>query len=180
LNALRTSPQSLLPSTALLACRAAAGGALAVAAVLKIQGGAKVFALSIDSFELVPQALLLPLAYYTPWLELIGGLALVLGLWTRQAAMIVVGIYCVFTIALASVLLRGMDVDCGCFGDIFGDSSVSLLTIGRNLLLLLLSVVPLVFGGGMFAMTREGERKSEPAPDQGQNAPAASSLDAET
>lgn len=156
-----------LRSTGLLLARLIAGGALIVAAVLKLQGGAKVFALSISSFELLPEALILPIAYYLPWLELAAGTALVAGLWPKQSALVTGGLYAGFTFGLASVLARGMDVDCGCFGDLFGGSTVSWLTIARNGIFIACSVAILVWGGGQFAITREddpGENEESETP----------------
>jgi uncharacterized membrane protein YphA (DoxX/SURF4 family) len=50
-----------------------------------------------------------------PWVELVTGLLLVVGIWKREAAAVVAGMLVVFIVAAVGVLARGIDVDnCGC------------------------------------------------------------------
>jgi hypothetical protein len=46
-------------------------------------------------------------------------LLLVLGFWRRANALILAGLCVIFLIAIASVLVRGIDTQCGCFGHLF-------------------------------------------------------------
>lgn len=50
-----------------------------------------------------------------PWLELLTGSYLLLGLFTRFSALITTGLYLSFLIAIGTVLANGNAVDCGCF-----------------------------------------------------------------
>lgn len=125
-------------STLLLTCRFVAGGALLLAGFLKLRNPTS-FMLSINSFELAPQALIPFAAYLMPWLEIALGLLLVYGFWTRAAAMLATGLYAMFTVAIASVIVRGMSLDCGCFGDFFGSGAVGWHTVGRNLVFVVAS-----------------------------------------
>ncbi len=161
-------PRSLL-NTLLLVARLVAGGALLVAGAIKLSGGPLAFALSIRSFDLVPDALALASAYFLPWFEIGLGAALIAGIWNREAALLAAGVYTVFTVALASVILRGMDVDCGCFGDLFGGSTVSWMTIARNGIFVAASLAVLVLGGGDWAVEREpaGEDSQTQVPEHG-------------
>jgi len=50
-----------------------------------------------------------------PWVELLSGLLLILGVWRREAALVIALLLVVFLAAAASVLVRGIDVvNCGC------------------------------------------------------------------
>jgi uncharacterized membrane protein YphA (DoxX/SURF4 family) len=50
-----------------------------------------------------------------PWVELIAGLLLIVGVWKRDAAAVVAVMLVVFIVAAVVVLARGIDVDnCGC------------------------------------------------------------------
>ncbi len=50
-----------------------------------------------------------------PWIELVAGLLLIVGVWKRDAAAVVAVMLVVFIVAAALVLARGVDVDnCGC------------------------------------------------------------------
>ncbi len=142
------------PSAALLAARVVAAGALLLAGYFKMRGGPVVFMLSIESLELVPEVLIAPAAYFLPGFEILLGVTLLLGVWTRESAALAFGLFAVFTVALVSVLVRGMKVDCGCFGGLFGEEEVSLFTIGRNVVFLVACATAVVFGGGRFAIER--------------------------
>ena len=155
-------------SIVLLVARVVAGGALVSASLFKMQGGPLPFALAIESFALTPQWAIVPLAYLFPMLEFVLGAALLLGAWTRQAAFLSTLVYIAFTFALASVLLRDMDVDCGCFGGIFGESTVTWFSIFRNTIFIVASAIPVWFGGGRFSIEEKltfDNNTSSPAPN---------------
>lgn len=148
----------------LLLLRCAAAAPLLLAGIIKVQGDPLAFSLAIDSFGIVPKAFHLPLAYYLPWLELLLGIALVLGLWTRQAALGAALLFGAFTLGLAAVLGSGKEVDCGCFGGLFGDSTVSWVSVARNGVFIALALASAFLGGGRFAATTEQEEGDEPGP----------------
>lgn len=54
-------------------------------------------------------------AVVLPWVELIAGILLIAGIWTRDAAGVVAVMLVIFIVAAGFVLARGIDVDnCGC------------------------------------------------------------------
>jgi len=74
------------------------------------------FAQNIRNYRLVGQELSFIAAVVLPWLEVLAGLALAAGVWTRASSLLISGLL-VFFIALTVVtIVRGLDVDCGCFG----------------------------------------------------------------
>jgi putative oxidoreductase len=73
------------------------------------------FAKAIWNYQLLPPWSVHPLALVLPWLELLCGLALCLGLWTRAAASWILALLLTFTVALSINLARHHPVDCGCF-----------------------------------------------------------------
>ncbi|HXI11672.1 MAG TPA: MauE/DoxX family redox-associated membrane protein [Thermoanaerobaculia bacterium] len=73
------------------------------------------FAHMIYNYRLVPGALLNPIALVLPWLELLCGLGLVLGIWKGTCRTIVGLMLVAFIIAIAINLARGNAIDCGCF-----------------------------------------------------------------
>ena len=94
---------------------------LAVAAVFIYAGIDKIrdplqFADSIAAFAILPAVLINLLAMGLPPFEIACGLLLI-GPWTRRVGSLAVAIILVvFMIALSSALLRGLTLDCGCFG----------------------------------------------------------------
>ena len=94
---------------------------LAVAAVFIYAGIDKIrdplqFADSIAAFAILPAVLINLLAMGLPPFEIASGLLLI-GPWTRRVGSLAIAIILVvFMIALSSALLRGLTLDCGCFG----------------------------------------------------------------
>ncbi len=120
------------------AARIVLGAALAGAGLLKV-GAASGMAESIANYRLVtaPAAHLLALAL--PWWELLAGLGLCFNLWPRAAGLLSTLLFGTFAVAVSSALLRGLDIDCGCFGT--GRSSqAGLGLLGLDLLGLAVSV----------------------------------------
>jgi len=73
------------------------------------------FAHMIYNYRLVPGGLVNLSALVLPWLELLCGVALVLGIWNRTAAALIGLLLLVFVVAIAANLARGNAIDCGCF-----------------------------------------------------------------
>jgi putative oxidoreductase len=73
------------------------------------------FAHMVYNYRLVPGGLVNVLALVMPWVELFAGAALILGVWKREAAILVGLLLLVFVVAIGFNLARGHAVDCGCF-----------------------------------------------------------------
>ncbi|MFQ5601120.1 MAG: MauE/DoxX family redox-associated membrane protein [Candidatus Krumholzibacteriia bacterium] len=73
------------------------------------------FALAVHNYQMLPAWGVNGMAIALPWLELVIGLCLGLGIWRRASALIMAVLMVVFMIALASAKARGLDIACGCF-----------------------------------------------------------------
>ncbi len=73
------------------------------------------FAHMVYNYRLVPGAFVNLMALAMPWVELLAGLALILGIWTRTSAALVGALLLVFVLAISINLARGNAIDCGCF-----------------------------------------------------------------
>lgn len=74
------------------------------------------FAQNIRNYQLVGQSLSFLAALVLPWLEILAGAFLVAGIWKRGAALVVSALLVFFILLTAVTVVRGLDVDCGCFG----------------------------------------------------------------
>ena len=90
-------------------------GAVFVAAALPKVADPPAFAHMIYNYRLVPGGLVNALALLMPWLELLVGILLIVGVWRREAALVAVLALLVFMGAIGWNLARGHAVDCGCF-----------------------------------------------------------------
>jgi uncharacterized membrane protein YphA (DoxX/SURF4 family) len=74
------------------------------------------FAQDIRNYRLVGQSLSFVAALLLPWLEIMAGAFLVAGVWRRGAALVISGLLVFFIVLTVVTMVRGLDVDCGCFG----------------------------------------------------------------
>jgi uncharacterized membrane protein YphA (DoxX/SURF4 family) len=97
-------------------------GRLILAGIFLYAGYAKLrepwlqFAVSIETFKIVPEAMLEPMARIVPWVEVVAGLGLLVSFTARWAALLTTLMLGAFVGAGAWAYAKGTDVDCGCFG----------------------------------------------------------------
>ena len=92
------------------------GAVFVYAACTKIRQSWLLFALSIDSYQLLPEWAVLALARTLPWFELAVGLLLVAGAWLRSASIAGMLLLALFFGVMVWSYARGAGIDCGCFG----------------------------------------------------------------
>jgi hypothetical protein len=112
---------------------------LVVAAVFVVAAYGKIadptsFATEIDNYRMVPDAFIGPMAVGLPLLEALVGVALVTGLHARGASLVASAMLVAFAIGMVQAIVRGIDLDCGCFGHVV-ETRVSWLTVTRNVVL---------------------------------------------
>lgn len=113
------------------AARILLGGIFLWASVTKVPDMAA-FAESVANYRIVPPALVPAVAAAVVGVEIAAGVALVLNVWARAAALVLAGLLAVFTVGLASALARGIDLACGCFG---GNDPATWWTVLRDVVL---------------------------------------------
>ncbi len=100
----------------------------------------------ISSYQLFVQAAPY-LAIALPAAEIVAGLALLLGPrpWRAAGAAAIALLLVMFTGAVVWALVRGLDIDCACFGA--GSGAVTWKTFGRNAILLVAAAIALRLEG---------------------------------
>lgn len=73
------------------------------------------FARSIYNYKIMPLFLINSMAIVLPWLEMLCGIFIIFGIFTRANSLIIMVLLLTFSVAIASVIYRGIDVECGCF-----------------------------------------------------------------
>jgi uncharacterized membrane protein YphA (DoxX/SURF4 family) len=92
------------------------GGVFVVAGVLKMPDPAAAVR-AVRAYRLLPEPLVAPVAFGLPVLEIAVGLALLLGVFVRTAAIASAVLLVVFLVGVGSAWARGLQIDCGCFGN---------------------------------------------------------------
>ena len=107
------------------------------------------FASIVYGYDLFPEIFINLIAIVIPFLELIAGIALVLGVYPRSAAIIINVLLLAFITVLAINLIRGHEFNCGCFS-VGSGTKVDVSKILYNFLLLI--------GSSLLLMTALKER----------------------
>ncbi len=94
---------------------------LVLGVVLVVAGGLKVTtprasAIAVHAYQVLPYDVGTYVGYALPVVEILVGLLLVLGLFTRVSAVAGTLLMVVFIAGIAQAWARGLSIDCGCFG----------------------------------------------------------------
>jgi uncharacterized membrane protein YkgB len=92
------------------------------------------FAGQVAAYQLLPYQWNYVAAAALPCVEILAGGLLISGFRVRAAALTIAGMTGMFIILLLSVLVRGLEIDCGCFGPQV--QSTPLQALLRNVLLI--------------------------------------------
>jgi uncharacterized membrane protein YphA (DoxX/SURF4 family) len=123
----------------LLLFRVIVGGVFIWAGALKITDPLG-FAQSIKNYQVVPHTLAFLIAVVLPWVEVLSGAFLIIGLYRRSSALIISLLLAGFIVLVALALARGIDTSCGCFGSLDRRADFSLILIDAVLLVLAMNI----------------------------------------
>lgn len=144
----------LLPAVSTLA-RLGLGAVWLWAGLAKM-GDPTAAARAVRAYRILPEALVNPFAWGLPSLEIGIGLLLVLGVGTRLAGVVSIGVLAVFGTAVASAWGRGLAIDCGCFGGGGDNPAAGALTylteLGRDAGLMVLAAWLVVLPRSLFSI----------------------------
>lgn len=128
-------------------CRLASSGIFLAAGIAKI-GDPAGFATQVSRFGLLPSLANL-LGVLLPWTEVVLGIAVLVGIWPRAAALGMCALFALFMPALLWALAKGLKIDCGCFG---ANEPLTAWTVVRDALFLLPVVQVLASRSGRWVM----------------------------
>jgi uncharacterized membrane protein YphA (DoxX/SURF4 family) len=120
------------------------GGIFIIAGLAKITDTDS-FILTIQNFKILPGYLIEITAYALPLVEISFGLTLILGVYTRFSAIVLSSLLVLFIIVISINIIRGINVNCGCFFKTLQDSGKSkldqFLLILRDILFLFPGII---------------------------------------
>jgi uncharacterized membrane protein YphA (DoxX/SURF4 family) len=148
-----------------------------LAVVFLIAGGSKIahpwaFVDTIRGYNMLPSELIRPFGLALPWLEVMLGLYLLVGLFTRVSALVTAALLVIFLYSLSVQIARGHTGNCGCVVGInnpivtafVGGDTIGAWDLVRDSVLLLMALAvalvprsPLALDRLLFGRGEEGE-----------------------
>jgi putative oxidoreductase len=103
------------------------------------------FAKMVYGYNLFPDVLINLIAIFLPFVELISGLSLLLGIYPRSAALIINGLLLAFIMLLTINIIRGHEFDCGCFSA--KETGSPKMMVVRDVIYLIMGLQVFLFNG---------------------------------
>ena len=141
-----------------LLLRVALGLVFVVASLDKIENPGQ-FVRNIANYRLLPYEVTDGVAIVLPWLEIITGSLLVLGVWTRASALIASSMLLVFIFIVSQALWRQLDISCGCFSTDPMAHKMTRWTLYWDVIWLSWAVIVIIFQSEAYSLPRILRRK---------------------
>ena len=84
------------------------------------------FAADIRNYQILPDIFSNILALILPWIEFFCGMFLIIGIYIRSSALIIASMLVVFIFAISLAMMRGLNIDCGCYHSIGNSNKIGL------------------------------------------------------
>lgn len=112
------------------------------------------FALNIATYQIMPLSLINIMAICLPWVEMGTGIFIIIGLFTRQSALIIVGMNIMFISAILIAMNKELQIQCGCFASGEAAHQIGWDLVFRDILLLIISIFIIWQGPKLLALDR--------------------------
>jgi uncharacterized membrane protein YphA (DoxX/SURF4 family) len=116
LSAVRAADREVKIRALALVLRIALGAIFLYSAWSKLKDSWALFAMAVDSYQVLPLWGVQWVARTLPWVELMIGVLLIVGRWMRVATVACSAMLLVFFGLMVRAHLKGMEINCGCFG----------------------------------------------------------------
>ncbi len=108
------------------------------------------FARDVYNYRILPIPLVNLAAMFVPAIEGLCAICLLTGAWLRSCTLIQAIFQIIFLVAMGQAMVRGLDINCGCFSGI-ADSKVGFFTLFRDTVFLIGFIVVFWLAGGKAA-----------------------------
>jgi putative oxidoreductase len=139
-------------NTVILPLRFYIGALFVYASIHKIQEPAN-FAEMIAGFEVLPYWSINVVAVFLPWVELWGGVYLLLGMFVRSSALVLGMLLVAFSVATLLNVLRGSNINCGCFLE-NANHPITGWSVARDVVWLVMTTTIVVLERRMFSFRK--------------------------
>jgi uncharacterized membrane protein YphA (DoxX/SURF4 family) len=116
LSAVRAADREVRIRAVALVLRLGLGAIFVYSAWSKLKDSWALFAMAVDSYQVLPLWGVQWVARTLPWVELLIGVLLIVGRWMRVTTVACSVLLLVFFGLMIRAHLKGMEINCGCFG----------------------------------------------------------------
>jgi uncharacterized membrane protein YphA (DoxX/SURF4 family) len=109
------------------------------------------FKVVVSNYRLLPGFAIIPFASILAWIELVAGVFLIAGLKTKASTLTILILLILFMIGVGISLLRGLDIECGCF-DTKGGQKMGMIVLLKEVSLFALGLQILLYDKGFLAI----------------------------
>lgn len=127
--------------------------------IASVRTSLAMFAMGVDSYQMLPPSVVAPFAHWLPPVELMLGLWLLSGIGLRVSSILSTLAIVAFIAAMFSAYRRGLTISCGCFGP---GEQIGPKTLIRDTLLFLPLALAVTIGS--FCIRRGNRQISSPSP----------------
>lgn len=149
--------------TLILTARLALGAVFLYAGYTKLRQPWPIFAMAINAYGVLPEWSVAWIARTLPAFELLLGVLLIVGYQLRYVAAVASGLLAAFFAVMVRSYLKGLGIDCGCFG--VGEA-LSVRTLVRDGLLVGVSLLLTVAAFGRWGAAEAGLPRRSHASDR--------------
>ncbi len=118
------------------------------------------FAKIVYNYKILPDFLINVFAVTLPWVELLAGLFLIVGIFTESASLLISFLLVLFLIAISINVLRGVDLNCGCFSTDPAGKKEGISLLFKDFLFLFMGLMVFFFNKGFGSISSLYRRKS--------------------
>jgi putative oxidoreductase len=106
------------------------------------------FAKIVYNYKILPGFLINIFAVTLPWIELLTGFFLILGIFTESASLLISFLLVIFLIAISVNVFRGVNLNCGCFSTDPAGKEEGISLLFRDFLFLFMGLMVFFFNKG--------------------------------
>lgn len=117
------------------------------------------FARIVYNYKILPGFLINIFAATLPWVELLAGLFLILGVFTESASLLVSFLFVVFIVAISINLFRGINLNCGCFSTDPAGAKHGASLLVKDFIFLFLGIMVFFFNKSFASLSRLFRKK---------------------
>lgn len=108
------------------------------------------FSISISNYRLLPVSVVNFFAISMPWIEITAGIFLIFGIAVKENAFIINAMLAVFIVAIVISLIRGLSIDCGCFGK---GNQIGIQKLIENSILFFAGIMLIIYDSKFLSLT---------------------------